>query len=137
MKNYELLKEYYEEFGELPPQSKEYKGKTLGKWFDDVKKAYRKNTLPQERIDLLDQIDPNWKEDPRELRWMKNYELLKEYYEEFGELIKRDTMYKKIKLGSWLKEQKTHFRKNTLPQERIDLLDQIDPFWKDPKKIDN
>jgi predicted helicase len=62
--------------------------------------------------------------------WDKNYELLKEYYEEFGELPTKRMKYKGYRLGSWLSNQKTYYKKGKTTQEKIDLLDAIDPAWK-------
>jgi predicted helicase len=65
-KNYELLKEYYEEFGEFPPQSGKYKDVKLGIWVSNLKAYYKNGRITQERIKLLDAIDPAWK--PKEYK---------------------------------------------------------------------
>ncbi len=132
-KNYDLLKDYYAAHNSLPTNLSIFKNVKIGKWLHNQKAQHKKNTLSQERIDLLDEIDPTWKEysyKQKRLDWDAAYQLLQEYVQEFGELPKQMTEYKKFKLGRWLTTRKQEFKRSKLLQERIDLLDEIDPSWK-------
>ncbi|MDD5406941.1 MAG: Helicase associated domain protein, partial [Sulfurovaceae bacterium] len=128
-KNYELLREYYEEFGEWPAQTKIYKDVKIGIWLSHQKGNYKKGQLSDDRIALLDSIDESWKNTPDE-SWNENFELLREYYEEFGEWPAQTKIYKDVKIGIWLSIQKGNYKKGQLSDDRIALLDSIDESWK-------
>lgn len=75
-------------------------------------------------------------------QWLKMYEFAKEYYNEFGNLnISSRSIYKGIKLGSWIHKQKQSYNNQLLPKEkqnkkigsisekRIKLLENIGIHW--------
>ena len=129
--NYLKYKEFYQKFGRFPRRGKD----EIGSWFKEQKRLYSNSKMSKERIKLLDVIDPSWKLDQRELKWKKNYELLKEFYHEFGRFprFKPYEEYKGLKITTWLKEQRNSLLRGRLSEERIKLLDAIDPNWKGSK----
>lgn len=62
-------------------------------------------------------------------RWERNFNVLKDYVEEFGCFPKKDTEYKGVKIHGWLQNQKNFKRKGTLPQNRLDALNNFNPLW--------
>ncbi|MBD3797461.1 MAG: DEAD/DEAH box helicase family protein [Campylobacterales bacterium] len=125
-KYYELLKEYYEEFGKLPAKSTIYKDFKLGIWLNTQRSFLANNTLLKNKIKRLDDVDPTWKMSKHELAWNRNYELLKEYYDEFNCLPTQSTKYKGVNIGRW--HTKNRLIKK-LSREKKDLLNLITPTW--------
>lgn len=68
-------------------------------------------------------------------KWLKKYNLAKEYYLEHGNL-KIPFRYSSLKdgiiinLGTWVMTQRQGYLKGTLSKERIDLLNEIGMIWK-------
>lgn len=68
-------------------------------------------------------------------KWLKKYNLAKEYYLEHGNL-KIPFRYSSLKdgiiinLGTWVMTQRQGYLKGTLSKERIDLLNEIGMVWK-------
>ena len=122
LNNYELLKEYVTEKGDLPAAITEYKGVRLGRWLIYQKQAYDEGKLSTERIDMLKSVGFNLDIGRREEGWLKNYGLLKEYVKVEGQLPKELIEYKGVKLGLWLRNQRQAYDKGILSSEREALL---------------
>ena len=65
--------------------------------------------------------------------WDMHYLLACDYYKEYGTLkMPRNTIYKNVDLGTWLKNLKTakkKGRKTYLTDERISLMEKIGMEW--------
>ena len=75
-----------------------------------------------------------------EEKFMAKLNLFKEYVEEFHELPTIKTIYKDVQLGQWIQNQKSFLKSGKLPEERIKLLNDVNPFWNassEEKKIEN
>ena len=133
-KAYKILQDYYKEFGSLPKQIIEYGGIKLGRWYYNQKSQYQNDKLSDQRIKLLDKIDPTWNavklSRSNTLGWDGSYKILQDYYKEFGSLPKQNIEYGGIKLGRWLSTRKVELKNGKLSKDRIKLLDKIDPTWK-------
>jgi hypothetical protein len=130
LENASLVREYIDEFGKLPAQRDNYKDVNIGTWLNSQKQNYKNNNLSQEHIDILLDIDKDIFKSQEEIdneRWLENAELLREYVNENNELPKRTTIYKDVKIGSWLNVQKQNYKNKKLSQERIDILLDIHP----------
>ena len=125
LENYDLLKEYIEEKGALPNKSTEYKGTKLGRWFIHQKQADKAGNLSHSHKNLLRSIGVVLNVSTREKRWLKNYELLKEYISINGLLLREQTEYKGVKLGSWVRRQKRDYREGNLLSDRETMLNSI------------
>ena len=142
--NYELLKAYYEEYGDSDVPHTRHKDDTfytLGNWVA-IQKTYNNNdVLSDYKIEKLNDLDFIWSKDspefdPRNLQWMNRYEELKEWTEKHGDAHVPQTNQDKTpnKLGRWVNDQRTLKRKGKpradgtiryLEQERVDLLLEI------------
>ena len=128
--NFALLKEFHEKESRLPTSKESFNGYNIGQWLSDLKK--RKNELKAERVQLLDGIDPSWKDAKRKtLSFEENFALLKEFHEKESRLPTSKESFNGYNIGQWFSDQK---RKNELKAEQVQLLDGIDPKWKDAKK---
>ncbi len=134
---YELAKTYYEYHGNLE-FSQSFKtndgytydknGLNLGIWIKRQRISF--SSLSEERQRLLESI--GFTSHPFEVRWHKNYELAKAYYEHYGNLkiprkFKTNDGYtydeNGFTLGIWMGTQKSYF--SSLSKERQQLLKSI------------
>lgn len=98
--NFELLKEFKEEFGKLPTTVDEYKGVKLGAWCSNVRFLYKCNSLSEDLYKKLKEI--GFMFDYNKEKWEYNFNLLKEFKEEFNRLPKQYEKYKNVELGFWM-----------------------------------
>lgn len=141
---YEVAKNYYNSHGTLwlsPKYITENKIH-LGGWISYQrqkflnKSSYTKLELKQ--IDLLNQIGMVW--NPYNEKWMKNYNLAKEYFKKYGNLnIPIDYTINGVNLGSWISTQRQANRGNPnycMTKERKKLLEEIHMNFnlKNPRK---
>ena len=105
LKNYNLVRKYYEENGDLlVPYKYEVKDEEgsiikLGAWISTQRKFYKKNKLQDWKIKLLEEIEMVWtvenieqlgkesRKKTNDKKWLKNYNLAKKYYEENARCI--------------------------------------------------
>ncbi len=62
-------------------------------------------------------------------RWHLRFGALKKYMKEHGEEPSYNTEYEGIKIGSWLANQRTAFKKGKLPSDHVKLLDDLGVQW--------
>ena len=129
---YKLAKEYYEKNKNLlVPINYEMNNVKLGVWLSIQRSRKNENTtnrLSCKQIELLNDINMIW--NIYDYKWYENYELAKEYYEKNKHLyIPIHFVVNNIKIGKWLQHQRTNYRNNTLPKERIALLNDISMIW--------
>ncbi len=138
-KNYALAKAYYEHYGNLiiPRNFKTSDGYTfneqgtinLGLWVEKQRKSFSKLSLNQQQ--LLQSI--GLAINPYEEQWQKKYELVKTYYEHYGNSLvpynfKTNDGYTYdeqgiYNLGIWIYHQRQNFV--NLPIEKQQLLQEI------------
>ncbi len=159
LEKYRLAKQYYEQNGHLLiPQIYPVNGVNLGIWLCNQRTSYRKGTLSEERIKLLEDIGIRWNikqetvnenlehngfsyEIDKTLtqnRWNLNFKLASSYYKEFGHLlIPYNYVINGIRLGTWICNQRNLYRINELSEERIKLLESIGMVWSKQKMTVN
>ncbi|NFE94368.1 helicase associated domain-containing protein [Clostridium botulinum] len=130
-----FAKEYYEQFGNLDVKwNFKYKDFNLGKWLSYQRQALKGSSgriLSQNKKELLDSIEMIW--DRLEYTWMKNFNCAKQYYYIHGDLLMScHYIVEKINLGSWVNRQRKNYKNNTLPKEKIELLNSIEMDWNLP-----
>ena len=152
-KNYNLVRKYYEENGDLlVPYKYEVKDEEgsiikLGTWISTQRKFYKKNKLQDWKIKLLEEIEMVWTVDnveqlgkesrkkTNDKKWLKNYNLAKKYYEENGDLLIprkykiKDEEGNIVNLGIWINCQRKAYRDNKIEGWRIKLLEKIKMIW--------
>lgn len=134
--NYRLLKEYYEEHGNIDvPQKYVVNGVKLGVWVSIQRQKYSgtiKVKLTEEQISLLEELGIKWVSRIN-VPWIENYKLLKKYYEEHGNINipQRYEVYG-VKLGNWLNTQKQRYsgtNNSKLSEKQISLLEELGMNW--------
>ena len=124
-KQYESLKDKLESGSQLGAISL---GQSLASWTVHQRKLFGLNQLNEEQTELLSGL-PNWSWAPDEESWHKNYEALLLYVSRTGNsLVPQDHKEGLLALGVWVNKQRGRFRKLTLEEDRIRLLESI-PDW--------
>jgi len=96
----------------------------LHSWFNYQKWKKRNNKLSNDKIILLSKL-PNWIWDNiKEQIWYEKKQKVIEYVQLHGEIPLGNVE----KEGSWVKHQRTRYKKGILSQKKINLLEQI-PKW--------
>lgn len=128
---YELAKEYYENNDNLlvPVQYVTDDGKKLGRFIDNMRKAYsgtKGYSITIDQIRMLDKIGMVWKI-KKTYNWEDMFSLAAEYYKENGNLI-IPTSYEtedNIKLGRWIYNMRKYKKKYGLTNTQIEKLKKI------------
>ena len=153
MKNYNLAKIYYDHYGNLnipkdfnTTNGYEYdeEGIKLGTWISNQRTAYKGKgncKITEEQIKLLEEIGMVF--DVHNDTWMKNYNLVKIYYEHNGDLnvpvnFRTTNGYEYdeqgVKLGKWISNQRTAYKGKgncKITDEQIKLLEKLEMIWFD------
>ncbi len=149
--HYQLAAKYYQEHNNLLiPQNYKVNGVNLGAWISSQRLHYKKETLSKEHINLLESIGMVWRlrlkvievknidTNLRTYTWNYNYQLAKQYYQEHGNLsISQNYVINGIRLGNWVCNQRSFYKRGTLSEERIKLLEDIGIVWRRPLKVVN
>lgn len=158
---YRLLEAYYQEHGNLNLH-KNYtvmvSGVTfnLSEFVNSQRKSYRKmmGLLDSDKVammtitkkELLDKLSMDW--DPVETSWKKYYAILKQYYEEHGniyicERAKIKVGDEDVAIGKFLERQRRAYRKRSgenlsnvspMSDEHLELLEKLGMIW-DPLEV--
>ena len=130
----DLLRQFVEEHGRLPRWNAEYLGVKLGNWVNAQRQAKKGNgawSMTPEREAALEAI-PGWSWAPFDAAWQTNYDLLRQYFEEFWCLPSRNVEYQGVKLGNWVTAQRMAKKGTkgsaTMTPEREAALEAI-PGW--------
>lgn len=143
-KMYYFAKEYYLIHGDLcvPHNYSCGDGFKLGEWLYRQIRDYKNNSLSDERISLLEQIDVEWHScysNRKMKKWMKFYNLAKEFYLEHGHLkiVQSYVTEDGVPLGLWIEVQRQRYKNQNgkfsryckLTSEQVSLLNEIDMIW--------
>ena len=149
LKKYELAKQYFEKYGNLLMPYK-YVCKdadgidvNLGTWISSQRSAFKENdnhSLNEKQIEMLNEIGMVWDLEDVQIKpnWLKKYELAKQYYEEYGDLlipssyICIDEEGKQVNLGNWINIQRRSLKENdshSINEKQIEMLNEIGMVW--------
>ena len=127
--NVELLKQYIQEHGNTRvPAHYVVDGYNLGTWVSNIRCSYREygNKLTNEQKAILDSLgfEVEWYKEEQSKQWRKGFNLLLQFLKEHpGAMPKEETVYKGIKIGQWIHDQRKAFKNGKLANERIRLLE--------------
>ena len=128
--NFKIAQKYYEENGNLNvSNSTKYKGINFGQCITAQRSVYKSGKLSSKRINKLDSIEMIWDASKNyDELWENNFELAKDYYKEYGNLLIpiRDD-YKGKMLGKWINSQRSKY--NQLEDYKIEKLESIGMVW--------
>ena len=141
---YNLTSKYYEYYHDLEvPQSfktingyeKNENGYNLGSWVAHQRKAYKKGTLSEDKIKLLEEVGMRFDNKRDSLSFEEWYNLALAYYNHYYDLevpvrFKTINGYEKdddgYNLGRWIVNQRKAYKKGTLTEEEVIALKEID-----------
>lgn len=112
-------------------------GLKLGEWvlsMRRIRRGSKDGTLTPERIARLDGLGMVW-DNPQELAWERNYELARQYFAQYGNLLVPADFVTEdgARLGAWIGNQRTARKEGRqralLNEERIARLDAIGMSW--------
>lgn len=102
----------------------------LGNWVQEHRRKYKKGLVPQERITLLESVGFKWTVRPNNQapidRWENHYKQLLDFRRENGHC---NAHQKHLTLGIWVRDQRVLYKRGSLSEERISLLENIEFEW--------
>ena len=102
--------------------------KSLGTWVAGQRRLHSKNTIRQDRKDLLVKLGFVWNVQDHE--WKLHYDKLEEFKRENGHCIVPHNYEQDKALGPWVAMQRNLHTKDAMPQDRKALFDEIGFVWK-------
>lgn len=103
----------------------------LGSWTQTRRGDFKRGWLTQTQIEAFEAL-PEWTWIPKDDDWMSWFQSLTEFVEENGHsrVAQRGekSLFKGRNLTTWVNAQRTHYKKGSLPTERIQLLESL-PTW--------
>lgn len=138
-KNYFLLKQYKQEHGDCKVPMKHPQ---LGIWLKNIKAAFAKNKLSQEKVDRLNKLGIIWgKNYPAPPTWEERFQELKKYRDKFGHCnIKIDEKPElRTEMAKWIVEQRKQGKRlrkmkpSAMSMDQYDQLEALSFQWKTPK----
>jgi hypothetical protein len=125
--NIAMLKQFIEKHGhcEVPKTNK-----LLSGWLHSIRSLKKLNRLTEDKIKELNELEFDW--DPNETAWEKNYQLLVDYKNEYGN-CKINRSSKHNNLYNWC----LHKRQNRLklPKDKFNKLDELGFDWDLPSDL--
>lgn len=134
---FDVLCDYVREYNRFPAYNEKYKDVSIGLWCKNQRSLYKNNKLPSERINALESIGFYWSSNDQE--WHTNFNLLKQFKADNGYFpsIEDANSNKEVDhLYIWCRSQRAHYKKGTLSDERIELLNSIEYPLVMPSKDD-
>lgn len=125
---YLILNEYYNEHGNINAKSDEvYLDFPIGSYIKDQRASYFKGKLSEERIKIYEGFNIAWS--VHDLQWRENYDILKKYYDEHGNIdIKYEEEIDGKKIGAWLFNEKReikNYSESERKKYRVKLLEDL------------
>ena len=132
-------RQYVAENGRLPRQSQEdSEVKQLTTWIGDLRKKYKKGTLPDDLKARLETL-PIWSWDVIDDSYNRTAELYKKFISEHDRQPSKKctTDIVERKLGTWVGTLRKKYNKGNLDEEIIKMCEALPDWkWKVPRKID-
>ncbi|MBC8554529.1 MAG: Helicase associated domain protein, partial [Candidatus Brocadiales bacterium] len=129
---FNILQKYKENYGDCNVPQRWQENKVLAEWVSTQRGQYRNKTLSKERIKRLNDIGFEWKlisYTPTRVPWDEMFDALIEYRKRHGDCNIPSRSTENKKLGSWVKEQRSSYRRGILSEERIKRLNDIGFEW--------
>lgn len=123
---YQELKEFRSVHGDCEVPMK-YKNKSLRNWMNLQRMSMKKDTISQEKIKKLNDIDFIW--EPYDEGWQEMYQKLIKYKELHGNCVVPYNYTSNKSLSNWVAFQRRKASQNTLSKEREAKLDDIGFVW--------
>ncbi|KAL7515070.1 hypothetical protein ACHAXN_012313 [Cyclotella atomus] len=93
---------------------------------------YKSGTIPQERVDMLNEVGFRLEWIHQDQKWDMRYAELQEFKKEFGHWIVPQNYERNKKLGTWVIHQRRQLKSRQLRHDRFQKLDEIGFVWNGP-----
>lgn len=123
---FEVYKSLVEQGVEIRQSYVTEDGINIGNWVHTQRRAYKRNKIPQDRVDKLNSINFKW---GVELKWDEMFEIYKTLVAQGIDVVKGYVTEDGIRVGAWAITQRMAYRNNKLSQDRIDKLNSINFKW--------
>ncbi|CAM3378010.1 DEAD/DEAH box helicase [Mycobacterium colombiense] len=115
------------------PQSCKLNGFGLGSWVNAQRAKYAKGALDADRVRRLANL-PGWTWNPLTAQWEEGFNRLLAYVEQHGDArVPQSYTIDGYKLGQWVINRRSDYRKGTLNDRRQQELDAVPGWAWDPK----
>ena len=127
---FNILKKYYNNFKTSRVQTDKYMEKNLEYWIRRQRQLYKKKKLERKLVVKLEKTFEDWSWDPIEDQWNNNFNKLKEYKKNYGNIIlEAKLVYKKTKLGNWITKQRGDYKRGRLSKKIINMFEKTFEDW--------
>ncbi|NQY43134.1 MAG: Helicase associated domain protein [Legionellales bacterium] len=126
-KRYKELAQYRKDNGDCNFSRVYPKNKELGVWVCEQRRLYKKGTLAQDKVDMLEKIGFVW--DFAEAAWMTRYKELIQYRKENEDCDVPYRYSKNKELGTWVRWQRTNYKNGKISKRKIRLLEKLGFKW--------
>ena len=128
---FQELLDYQKEYGDLHVPRGFEKNPPLGEWVNRQLSLQRKDDLPADRWQKLEDIGFPWRvgsgpvrnESTHDKKWHRQYQKLVGYYREHGDCLVPTKYDPDQSLGNWVAAQRGLYRKGLLKSDRMELLE--------------
>ncbi|XGZ09555.1 Helicase associated domain protein [Peribacillus sp. RS7] len=125
--NYISLSEYKKVHGDCNVPARYKENPQLSTWVSDQRKSYKRETLPQEKIEKLEALGFVWGVSNN--GWNEKFKQLKEFHEINGHTMIPGNNPKYKSLSAWAKNQRKKHSENKLSEHQLEQLNQLDFVW--------
>lgn len=137
----QLAAEYHATNSKFPKYNETLNELPIGRWLADQRTLLKNNQLGDFRLQQLNTIGLEWSENKAQptsaskLSWYEKADILKRYHVAFGKLPPNGTVYEDINIRTWLNGQKENHETTPLADDKVAILNSIDPTWNIIKKV--
>ncbi len=132
MTRYKELIEYKHEFGHCNVMRKCKRNRQLGRWVHKQRELFKNKALQEIRVAKLNQIGFAWQINTAssyEASWMTQYEGLVEYKRMCGDCCVPHQWKTNPQLANWVRRQRQLFKRKSLADDHMALLNRIGFTW--------
>ncbi|WP_257616910.1 helicase associated domain-containing protein, partial [Chlamydia suis] len=126
-KNFLELKRFQEERGHCKVPRGYPENPDLGPWVSNQRVDFKKGDLSEDKIARLEEIGFVWR--VLEEAWEENFLELKRFREEHGHCKVPQRYPQNPQLASWVRRQRSDFKKGKLAEDKIARLEEIGFVW--------
>ena len=128
------LNEYKNEHGDCNVPRNYLDSPELAKWVGVQRRAYNQGRIQSDRLKRLEELGFVW--NPYGLVWNQRFTELVEYKQKHGHCNVPHGYSANPQLGTWVRNQRTYYKRSKLDAEQIQRLEEIGFVWSVRKKAD-
>ena len=131
----EACKNFFIENEKMPGTDNLFKGISLGNWIKRERQLLKNKEQISNHTMKLDESEIPWrpKNEKRRIRreWSENCESFSNFFKENKIMPPKGTKDGEIRLDAWIYNQRIKFRDEELSENKIEMLDEVTPIWRE------